>query len=64
MGSTLSNPISQRTLAAMTGSTREWVNAILRDWQRDGTIGYDGRRLVIYNAPALQALVETVEMEV
>ncbi|MHB8626196.1 MAG: Crp/Fnr family transcriptional regulator [Aggregatilineales bacterium] len=64
IGRTLNSPISQRTLAAMIGSTREWVNAILHDWQRDGKIGYDGRRLVIYNPVALQALVEAVEMEV
>src|SRR5205085_3111637 len=32
-GALLNNPISQKTLAAMIGSTREWVNAILHDWQ-------------------------------
>src|SRR5207248_6925775 len=62
-GTMLSNAISQKTLAAMIGSTREWVNAILHDWQTRQIITYQGRRLVVRSVQNLQELVEQEQAE-
>jgi CRP-like cAMP-binding protein len=63
-GYMLASQMSQKTLASIIGSTREWVNAILRDWQAQDIITYDGRRLVIRNTEFLSELVKNIEMEV
>jgi CRP-like cAMP-binding protein len=63
-GYILASQMSQKTLASIIGSTREWVNAILRDWQAQDIITYDGRRLVVRNTEFLSELVKNIEMEV
>lgn len=57
-------PMSQKNLAAMIGSTREWVNAILHDWQALGTISYQGRCIVLRDLPMLHQIVANVEADV
>jgi CRP-like cAMP-binding protein len=63
-GYILASQMSQKMLASIIGSTRAWVNAILRDWQARDIITSDGRRLVIRNTEFLLQPVKNIEMEV
>ncbi|MBN1484556.1 MAG: Crp/Fnr family transcriptional regulator [Chloroflexia bacterium] len=45
--------LNQTDLASLVGARREWVNRILRDWQRRGLIEYDAGQIVILDLPAV-----------
>jgi len=43
--------LSQTDLASMVGARREWVNRILKKWQKKGLIDYDAHRIVLLDIP-------------
>ena len=50
--------LSQQDLASHIGATRESVNKLIKQWEAEGLIAYDGRRLVIKNPQQLDQLIE------
>jgi CRP/FNR family cyclic AMP-dependent transcriptional regulator len=54
-GTAITTPISQSTLASMTGVSRENVNRALAGLMSDGTIRRDGSRYVLADVALLQA---------
>jgi len=50
--------LSQQTLAAMMGTTREAVNKQLRTWEEEGAVALGRGSVIILDAAALQALAE------
>src|SRR5262245_28780954 len=55
---TLGIALTRRTLAEMSGTTVESAIRVMTRWQRDGLVRQAGRRLVITDVEALQALAE------
>ena len=54
----LSVHLPQSELAAMTGASRQSVNATLQQLQRNGVIRIENRRIVIADLPALTKIAE------
>jgi CRP/FNR family cyclic AMP-dependent transcriptional regulator len=46
--------LNQTDLASLVGARREWVNRILRDWQRRGLIEYEAGRIMILDLPRVE----------
>jgi CRP/FNR family cyclic AMP-dependent transcriptional regulator len=46
--------LNQTDLASLVGARREWVNRILRDWQKRGLIEYDAGKIIILDLPRVQ----------
>jgi CRP-like cAMP-binding protein len=46
--------LNQTDLASLVGARREWINRILRDWQKRELVEYDAGRIVILNLPAVK----------
>jgi CRP-like cAMP-binding protein len=51
--------ISQGELATLVGSTRQTINATLREFEREGWLGREGRRLVLLEPEPLRRIAET-----
>jgi CRP/FNR family cyclic AMP-dependent transcriptional regulator len=49
-------PITQGELATLVGATRQTVNQTLREFEEQGVVGRENRRLVLRDRAALQAL--------
>lgn len=47
--------LNQTDLASLVGARREWVNRLLRDWQKRGLVAYEGGKVVILDLPRAQA---------
>ncbi|MBI1878214.1 MAG: Crp/Fnr family transcriptional regulator [Chloroflexi bacterium] len=43
--------LNQTDLASLVGARREWVNRLLRDWQRRGIVAYEGGKVIILDLP-------------
>jgi CRP-like cAMP-binding protein len=52
---------TQGELATLVGSTRQTINSSLREFEREGWIGYGGRRIAILRPEVLRRLVENVD---
>jgi CRP/FNR family cyclic AMP-dependent transcriptional regulator len=52
--------ISQEELATLVGASRQAVNASLREFERDGVIGREGRRRVLLDVDALRRSADAV----
>jgi CRP-like cAMP-binding protein len=52
---------TQGELATLVGTTRQTINANLREFEREGWIGYGGRRIVILRPDALKCLAEGLD---
>jgi CRP-like cAMP-binding protein len=48
--------VTQQEIANMAGTCRQTINAIFKDFERQGLIRFDGRILLICNTAALSAL--------
>lgn len=48
--------LTQAELATLIGSTRQTVNATLREFEGQGLVGRDGRRIALLDPDALQAI--------
>lgn len=46
--------LNQTDLASLVGARREWVNRILRDWQKRGLIEYDAGKIIILDLPRVR----------
>lgn len=51
-------PLTQETLAAFTGTTRQTVNRILRKWERQGLITIDYGSIRIHDFPAFERFLD------
>jgi len=47
--------LNQTDLASLVGARREWINRILRDWQKRGLIEYRNGKLTILDLPRVEA---------
>ena len=47
--------LNQTDLASLVGARREWVNRLLRDWQRRGIVAYEAGKIIILDLPRAQA---------
>lgn len=47
--------LNQSDLASLVGARREWVNRLLRDWQKRGLIEYDAGKIFILDLPRAEA---------
>jgi CRP/FNR family transcriptional regulator len=47
--------LTQTDLASLVGARREWINRILRDWQRRELIEFQTRKITILDLPAVEA---------
>jgi CRP-like cAMP-binding protein len=56
-GELVGAPFTHAEIAALIGSTRETVTLLLGKLKREGTIGFDRRRIVVRARPALQGRV-------
>ena len=52
---------TQGELATLVGSTRQTINSNLREFEREGWVGYKGRRLVLLRAEALREVAGVPE---
>jgi len=52
---------TQGELATLVGSTRQTINSNLREFEREGWVGYKGRRLVLLRAEALREIAGVPE---
>ena len=52
--------LPQEELASLVGTTRQRVNKVLKDWQRDNLIAVKYSRIIIKNKAALEALIHKV----
>jgi len=51
--------ITQSELATLVGSTRQTINATLREFEREGWIGHEGRHLVLFQPESLRRITGT-----
>jgi CRP-like cAMP-binding protein len=47
--------LNQADLASLVGARREWVNRLLRSWQKRGLIEYDSGKITILDLPRAKA---------
>lgn len=47
--------LNQTDLASLVGARREWVNRLLRDWQKRGLVAYEAGKIIILDLPRAQA---------
>jgi CRP/FNR family cyclic AMP-dependent transcriptional regulator len=47
--------LNQTDLASLVGARREWVNRLLRDWQKRGIVAYEAGKIIILDLPRAQA---------
>lgn len=47
--------LNQTDLASLVGARREWVNRLLRDWQKRGLVTYEGGKVIILDLPRAKA---------
>jgi len=47
--------LNQTDLASLIGTRREWVNRLLRDWQKRGLIKYEAGKIIILDLPRVEA---------
>jgi CRP-like cAMP-binding protein len=47
--------LNQADLASLVGARREWVNRLLRDWQKRGLIEYEAGKIIIRDLPRVEA---------
>ena len=47
--------LNQTDLASLVGARREWVNRLLRDWQKRGLVDYEAGKIIILDLPRAQA---------
>jgi CRP-like cAMP-binding protein len=47
--------LNQTDLASLVGARREWVNRLLRDWQKRGLVVYEAGKIIILDLPRAQA---------
>jgi hypothetical protein len=38
-------------LASLVGARREWINRLLRDWQKRGLVTYEAGKIIILDLP-------------
>jgi CRP-like cAMP-binding protein len=43
--------LSQTDLASLVGARREWINRLLRDWQKRGLVTYEAGKIIILDLP-------------
>jgi CRP-like cAMP-binding protein len=46
--------LSQTDLASLVGARREWVNRLLREWQKQGLLEYQAGKIMILDLPKVQ----------
>jgi CRP-like cAMP-binding protein len=46
--------LNQTDLASLVGARREWVNRLLREWERRDLLRYEDGRLTIFDLPRLR----------
>jgi CRP-like cAMP-binding protein len=47
--------LNQTDLASLVGARREWVNRLLRDWQKRNIVAYEGGKIIILDLPRAKA---------
>lgn len=47
--------LNQTDLASLVGARREWVNRLLRDWQKRGIVAFEAGKIIILDLPRAQA---------
>lgn len=47
--------LNQTDLASLVGARREWVNRLLRDWQKRNLVAYEGGKIIILDLPRARA---------
>lgn len=47
--------LNQTDLASLVGARREWVNRLLREWERRGLLSYRAGRLTLLDLPKIRA---------
>jgi CRP-like cAMP-binding protein len=47
--------LNQTDLASLVGARREWVNRLLRDWQKRGLIEYNAGKIILLDLPRIKA---------
>jgi CRP-like cAMP-binding protein len=47
--------LNQTDLASLVGARREWVNRLLRDWQKRNIVAYAGGKIIILDLPRAKA---------
>lgn len=47
--------LNQTDLASLVGARREWINRLLRDWQKRGIVAYEAGKIIILDLPRAQA---------
>jgi CRP-like cAMP-binding protein len=43
--------LNQTDLASLVGARREWINRLLRDWQKRGLVTYEAGKIIILDLP-------------
>lgn len=43
--------LNQTDLASLVGARREWINRLLRDWQKRGLVAYEAGKIIILDLP-------------
>jgi CRP/FNR family cyclic AMP-dependent transcriptional regulator len=56
---TIEKPLTHQTIAHMIGASRETVSRTVRDFQNQGLIRVERRRISVANRPALKQLAQT-----
>jgi CRP/FNR family cyclic AMP-dependent transcriptional regulator len=56
---TIDKPLTHQTIAHMIGASRETVSRTVRDFQNQGLIRVERRRISVANRPALKQLAQT-----
>jgi CRP/FNR family cyclic AMP-dependent transcriptional regulator len=56
---TIEKPLTHQTIAHMIGASRETVSRTVRDFQNQGLIKVERRRISVANRPALKQLAQT-----
>jgi len=46
--------LNQTDLASLVGARREWVNRLLREWERRGLLQYEDGKLTIFDLPRMR----------
>ncbi|HXV97518.1 MAG TPA: Crp/Fnr family transcriptional regulator [Anaerolineae bacterium] len=47
--------LNQTDLASLVGARREWVNRLLRDWQKRNIVAYEAGKIIILDLPRAKA---------
>ena len=47
--------LNQTDLASLVGARREWINRLLRDWQKRGLIEYNAGKIILLDLPRITA---------